>query len=398
MEIKNTKSLKKHNKFIVLNEIIDKKSVSRVELTRNLNVSHATVSYIVKELLKEELILELESSESTGGRPPKVLKFNGKGRYIIALDILKNKLIYSLFNLDLKMLYTDSIYIKNNEARSVIKNFYKKISLLLTKKGIKNTKIIGIGVSIRGIYDDNKDLIIDSVTKNWEGIHIKKLLSEKFKLPIYIENDANLAAYYEWSYGVGKSFANLIYLHIEEGIGGGIIINNKLYRGGHGNAGELGHVKVKESGPKCECGNVGCLEKVASSIAIQKKFNNYIDKGEKSILEEKNNYPFKIEEIINAYNHNDFLARLIINEALEYIVSGLASIINMFDPDLVVLGGDFKLFEKKIVTNIKEKLVKICFENIVNDLKIVTSNKKSESDLELYPLAVYVFDKWKEKI
>lgn len=399
MAIRNTKALKKHNQFTILNEVIERQPISRAELTKNLDVSHATISYLVKDLIEQGLLEETEYSQSTGGRPPILLEFKGDTRYLIAVEVSDRRIDYGLFNLNLKLLkryYFEVDVIEKDNLATVINKLYSIIEGDLQNLNINFDSVIGLGLSIPGIYKRQEDRIIDSTTKLWEKINIKDELSKKFNLPIYIENDANLAAYYEWSYGVGQGYSNLIYIYLGEGIGGGIIIDDFLYRGSHGNAGEIGHIKVKASGKKCECGGTGCLETIASVTAIEEEVNRRINSGEDSMLSDMGEAPYSIDQIISAYNRHDYLAVNVIDEAVKYIVSALSSLVNIFDPELLILGGVFNDFNDQLINKIKEDLKAICFPNIVDELILVQSSKKDF--MQLHAVASYVFDKWKHKI
>jgi predicted NBD/HSP70 family sugar kinase len=393
MEIRNSRALKKHNQFTILNQIIENQPISRAELTKKLNVSHATVSYLVKDLIKQGLVVETEYSESTGGRPPVLLEFKGNNKYIVSIELEETTISYGVFNLNLDLIYNDAFSV---DGKDVIDLIYSRIQETLSEHQLSLNSVIGIGISIHGIYKVDQDLIIDSTTKFWEGINIKNELVKRFKLPVYIENDANLAVYYEWCYGIGQNYSNLIYIHLGDGIGSGIIINNSLYRGSHGNAGELGHIKVKASGPRCDCGGVGCLEAISSIEAIKSEILKRLERGEKSLLTGIASPPYTITRIMKAYNNHDYLVRSVIDEAIRYLVSALSSLVNIFDPDLIILGGLFSDFEQEVIENIKKELKETCYANLVDELRIYQSSRKE--CLQLIAAAAYVFDKWKQKI
>ncbi len=399
MAIRNSKALKKHNQFTILNEVIERQPISRAELGKTLDVSHATISYLVKDLIEQGLLEETEYSQSTGGRPPILLEFKGDTRYLIAVEVTDRLINYGLFNLNLDLLKRSSYKVdpvQNYNLETVIDNLYHKIEGDLQESDIDLDLVIGLGLSIPGIYKSQDDQIIDSTTKLWERKEIKGELTRVFNLPVYIENDANLAAYYEWSYGVGQSFSNLIYIYLGEGIGGGIIIDNILYRGSHGNAGEIGHIKVKASGKKCECGGIGCLETISSVTAIEEEVNRRLKNGEESILKDMGEMPFSIDQIISAYNRHDYLAVNVMDEAVKYIVSALSSLVNVFDPELLILGGVFNDFSDQLFNKVKDDLRLTCFPNIVDELTLLHSSKKDF--MQLHAVASCVFDKWKQKI
>src|SRR6056297_179759 len=165
MKISNTKTLKKNNQFLILNEIIDNQPISRAELTNKLNVSHTTIFTIVKELMNQGLVIETGFSESSGGRRPKLLEFNGENKYIISVEIEEKKLFYALFDLNFELQFKAEISLANIDFQDLLDNLYKVIISKLDKKEIKYEKIVGLGLSIPGIYKEQEDEVIDAITK-----------------------------------------------------------------------------------------------------------------------------------------------------------------------------------------------------------------------------------------
>lgn len=396
MAIQNTKALKKHNQFTILNQIIENQPISRSELTKNLDVSHATISYLVKDLIEQGLIIETEYSQSTGGRPPILLEFNGETKYIVTIEIEMTRIVYGILNLNLELIDRDLVQVDGYNITEMLDTLSKKVKNILAKNSITENVVIGIGISIPGIYKGDEDLIIDSTTRFWEGINLKKELIKRFKLPVYIENDANLAAYYEYCYGVAQGYSNLIYIHAGEGIGGGIILNDQLYTGSHGNAGEICHIQVKANGPRCDCGGTGCLETIASFNAIVREINKRLAKGEESLLNDFGKPPYSIEILAAAYQRNDYLVCNMIDEAVRYLISAISSLANIFDPDLIIIGGIIRELDKEIPDKINQQIKDICYQNIASDLKVVSGTSKDY--FQLFAAAAYVFDKWKLKI
>ncbi len=396
MKINNTKILKKNNQFLVLNEIIDNQPISRAELTGKLNVSHTTIFTIVKELMDQGLVVETGYSESSGGRRSKLLSFNGKHKYVIGVEIEEKEVLYAIYDLNFDLIMKDIFSVKGLELDGLIDKLDQKIRAAVTDLDLEYNKIIGMGVSIPGIYKEENDEVIDATNKIIEAKGIRKKFRRKFMIPVYLENDANLAAYYEWSYGQAQGFNNIIYIYLGEGIGGGIVINNSLYRGGHGNAGEIGHIKVKASGKKCACGGVGCLESIASITAIEDQFNERIEKGEDSLLVDIKKGPYSFTDIFTIAQRNDYLAINVLEEAYKYLVIGISSLVNIFDPDLIFLGGSFNKFNNELYIHLKEELGEISFKNIVNELEIRTSSH--DNLYQRLAASLLAFDKWKRRI
>jgi predicted NBD/HSP70 family sugar kinase len=393
MEIKNSKALKKHNQQTVLNEIITRQPISRSDLTQYLDVSHTTISYLVKDLMDKDLVVEM-TADSTGGRPPKLLSFKGNNKYIISISFEERKIIYSIYNLDIELIDKEIIDVNNEFFGDIRKKIKKVIKFKNQEFDISQEQIFGIGVSVPGIYKENKDLVISSTTHYLGNINLKAELEKIFNYaPIYIDNDANLSVYYEWSHMLDKKYDNLIYVYVVDGIGSGIIVNNSLYTGSHGNAGEIGHMKVKSKGKKCICGDRGCLETISSIKAIEDDFNKAVDNGEITFLTDLFDSPFDYKEIITGYLQNDKLCKKIINRAIKYFVQGLSSIINIFDPQMIVLGGLFDEFNEEMFKKINNRLGSSYFPDESDRPKII--NRRDQANYQILAVTSFVFDKWK---
>jgi predicted NBD/HSP70 family sugar kinase len=396
LKIKNSKALKKHNQYTLLTEIIKRQPISRSELTQHLDVSHTTISYLVKNLMEKDLVDEFYA-DSTGGRPPKLLNFKGDNKYIISISFKNKKILLGIYNLNFKLVDKTILNLKSESFQMILYNLNNLIYEKYLEYDIQDHQIYGVGLSIPGIYKKDKDIIINSTTNYLDQIHIKRELQNIFDTEkLYIDNDANLAVYYEWSQEQNKKYDNLIYIYVVEGIGSGFIVNNSLYVGSHGNAGEIGHMKVKSDGKKCSCGGIGCLETIFSIKAIENDFNEAINKGKSSIITKKYNFPFNYREIIEAYQKNDPLSRNIMNRAIKYFVRALSSIINIFDPQIIILGGIFEKFNEEMMNYVNKELEKTYFPDI-NDQPLII-NKNDKQNYQLNAVTSFVFDQWKTNI
>ncbi|MEW6025968.1 MAG: ROK family protein [Planctomycetota bacterium] len=208
----------------------------------------------------------------------------------------------------------------------------------LIKSLIHNSSFIthnchGVGLACPGGVDSAKGIVLaDSPNLiGWKGTLIKQELEKTLKIPVFIDNDANLAAWGEKCWGAGKGARNLICLTLGTGVGGGIIIDNKIYRGSHFYAGEIGHMNVDPNGPICSCGKPGHLEALVSGPAIVERYASYTLHAPRSTLNAKH--------IFNLARKGDRSAQLVVNRTAHYLGIAIASLINIFDPEMVVIGG-----------------------------------------------------------
>ncbi len=203
--------------------------------------------------------------------------------------------------------------------------------------------IRGIGVAAPGPLDPWKGVILEAPNlPGWENVPLKDLLEEEFGLPVYVGNDANLAALAEQRFGVGRGVADLIYITVSTGIGGGIIVDNRLLLGAHGLAGEVGHQTLEANGPRCKCGNVGCLEVLAAGPAIARSAIQLIKTGvvtKISDLVDGDLDKITAKVVSQAAQAGDPVAVELFRQAGFYIGVGIVNLLHLFNPSLIIIGG-----------------------------------------------------------
>lgn len=251
---------------------------------------------------------------------------------------------------------------------------------VLDKAGLTKEDIAGIGVAAPGPLDYKTGVIIDVPMMGWKNFPLGDLLRKEFGVPVYVENDGNLGALAEANVGVAKGENVVLYQTISTGCGGGIAINGEIFHGRHGFAGEFGHVSVNFSGPKCGCGSSGCFELYASGSAMNERMRRDIQQGVKSSAFEKIGYdPQKVNGKIlsDAAAENDPYALSMFQQEGYYIGVGLSNLINLFDPDVIVLAGGMVKAEKYFrFTMLNEIRRHTCFEFEEDRIRISKLNDK----------------------
>jgi len=202
---------------------------------------------------------------------------------------------------------------------------------------------LGIGIAAAGIIDSDKGRVISSPNlPGWHEVPLRDAIEQRFGIPVHLGNDATLAALGEWRFGLKNGIANLIYITVSTGIGGGIIAGGKLYTGACGVAGEIGHMTIDVNGPKCNCGNIGCWETLASGRALAREAVKQIAEGARtSIIELVNGDISKIDAKVvdQAAKQGDELAKELISRLAYYLGIGLVNLVNIFNPELILVGG-----------------------------------------------------------
>lgn len=206
----------------------------------------------------------------------------------------------------------------------------------------KSIKLEGIGIGMPGILDMDKGVVITSPNlPKWNGLHISKLISRRMGLPVYINNDANVATLGEARFGSGKEYSNLIMLTLGTGVGGGIIINNNLYDGNRHQGAELGHMVIRVNGEKCGCGRRGCFEAYASATGLIKMTKKEMDKCPDSLMNKvaKENGKVNAKVVFEASRRGDKAAIRVMKRYVRYLGEGILNYCNIFRPEVVVLSG-----------------------------------------------------------
>lgn len=225
----------------------------------------------------------------------------------------------------------------NAGPEAVARRMSEMISSLEGIAASKGAQVLGIGIGVPGQPNSRLGTVVFAPNLRWRNVPLVKYLHGATGLPIFLENDANMAALGEQWLGAGRGALNMVMITIGTGIGGGLIINGRLYSGGSGTAGEIGHTVIDPNGPLCSCGRRGCLETMTSATAMIRMAREAIDSGEVSVLSKAEN--LEARDIIRAAQAGDKVADRIINNAAYYLGLGLGNVINLLNPDTIVVGG-----------------------------------------------------------
>lgn len=327
--------IKEINTKAIFKIIRDYGPISRADIAKRLKITPVTVSANVLDLLDEELVLEVGSGESKGGRRPIMLQMNPDARLVIGVDMGIEKVEVGLVNIggDIKCSTVQSY--KSNEK--IMETIESLIDEIIESEDVSKDLLLGIGMGVHGIVDRKNGQSIYAPAFDWHDKDITSNLERKYQLPIVIENDARAMALCERWFGNCKDVDDFILMNIGEGIGAGIYINGELFSGFSYGAGEVGHIAVSSGDYLCECGSRGCMTTVASAKGIVNRFNA-IEKKDHSGIEAKDIYALAIS--------GDHHAQMVFKKTGEYIGKGLSILVNLFNPEKIVLtGGVSKAYE-----------------------------------------------------
>lgn len=265
--------------------------------------------------------------------------------YIIGVDLGGTNLLAVVSTREGEILIRKKEETRAGEGpEAVINQISENVDEVIGLQGIKKEQVLAAGVCAAGFYNYKKELIVESPNlKNWTRVSLGPALEEKLGLPVLVENDANAAAYGEYRRGAGQGSSHIIYITVSTGIGGGVIVDGKIFRGAQGYAGEIGHTTIDINGPRCTCGNQGCLETLASGTAIARKACEVLAVGKSTKMLEvaamEGREDVTARHVFTAAQLGDEAAAEILKITLEYLGAGLASMANLFNPEIFVIGG-----------------------------------------------------------
>jgi N-acetylglucosamine repressor len=344
-KVTNIPLLRKKNVDTVLNVIWEKKITTRKELSRITSITIPTISNIICLLKEKNLIMIGEKGESTGGRNPELIEFNSSSYYVIGISLKVYKVrgfITDLFGKKVKEFVIDADY--SGEHANILGQLNIVMEKLLDNFEGKE-KILGIGVAFPGTIDSETGIVMDSpIIGNGIGVNIIDFIEGKFGYNTFVGNNANLCALNEYWFGQGINKKNILFIFAGYGIGSGMVINGEIYTGWRNAAGEIGHSVIKIDGERCYCGNYGCLETIASYPALFSEFVRRVKVGEKTKLRGIADKKFSIKlvnEIFESAKEGGELSSAIIKRIGRYLGVATANLINILNPEIIIIGGDY---------------------------------------------------------
>ncbi len=353
------------------------------DLCIHVGISIPSMTRIMHELMDEGWVSELGTGESSGGRRPMLYGLNPTVRYILGIEITRKYTRINAFNLQNKAIgNTLRIDTELDNAPGTLIELKSHIDQYIEKYNLDKKNILGAGISIPGLIDKKSNISYTYPNLGQKPLDV--IFEDLLKIPVYTEHDTKAMALGESWFGLARNRSDVLCLNVGSGIGLGMIINGKLYQGFSGFSGEFGHIQMVPDGELCECGKIGCLETVASGSAIVAKVKQMIESGTNSVIRKLVDDKIdniKLPVIIKAAHHGDQFAIELIEESGDYLARGLASLIHLLNPEMIIIGGDIAAAENLILDPIKQKLNKYTIGRIRQDAGIFISELKEHAVL-----------------
>lgn len=336
------------NQTVFLHLIRERQPISRADIAKHTGLRAGTVSAIVNRLIKNGLVYEGTEAPSSGGRPPKNLYINAESFYVLAVDIGVLDTAFAVSDFNGRILQQKSI-LTEGKPENFLNRLADEIGKLI-KAQYSRARFAAVGVSVPGLIDRETGTLEVSPNLEWQNVPIRKILEDRLELPVYVENDANAAAFSELWYGPVSeaSVRTLLFILVVEGLGTGLIINGELHVGSRLGLGGFGHMSIDPNGELCSCGRRGCWETFASERATVERFHRVTAKQGLPLV--------GLPDLIALANNNDEMAMESLKITAEYLGEGISNLVHGIYPETVVIGGDITAAWPIIEPIIRERM------------------------------------------
>ena len=361
-------TLRRLNRLRVIDALRDEGLISRAEIARRTGLSRSTVSSLVSELQADGLVVERSEPAAAhgdqGGRPPILLSFDASAGVAVGIDFDHHHVRVAISDLSSRILVERELELDTDHAaHEGLDAAAELVTELLGEAGVDEARVIGAGMCLPGpIHRPTGVVGSTAILPGWVGVAAADEMHRRLDLPILVDNDANLAALAEAAFGAGRDAKDLVYLMISSGIGAGLVLNGRLYRGAEGLAGELGHVLVDADGPVCRCGNRGCLETVAGTDALAE------------LLRRSHGDGLDGRAIVRLAREGDLGCRRVIADAGRAIGKAAATLVNVLNPELLIVGGDLSDAGELLLDGVRESLERSALPTAVQAADVVAGS------------------------
>ena len=381
-------SLRERNLSAVLRFIYHEAPLSRSQLAGRTGLNKSTISSLVEDLLGRRLIHETGINSAGKGRPATLLEVNPQAGAVVAVELGVDFVSTALVDFKGNILWRK---LENADpAASQEKTLGQALSLVgesIEQCRQPGQRILGLSFSIPGTVDLEQGVLIFAPNLNWRNVPIRQMFSGQTGLKVFIENDANAAAVAEHLFGVARNLHDFLFVFAGVGLGGGLFLNDRLYRGKGGYAGEIGHTPIiaEPFQNPCQCGNVGCWETYANQASILQRVGNRLPSGGEhsliSALMAEQHSALTMSIVRQAAEAGDRTARESLAEAGAALGTGFAVLINILNPERIVLGGPISVAGAYLMPSLRESVSKHAMDEILSQAEIHLSAFGADASL-----------------
>ena len=345
------------NRNLVLN-VLRTGAASRADVVRTTGLSPTTVSAIVSELVESGLINEVGEGKSSGGRPPLLLRIDDERNYIVGLKVTRFDISIAVTDLRAEVLHSELVELDGLGAAElgghpfgspratevdpalVLDQLFLATADAVRKAGVGLDQVVGIGIGLAGLVEAGTGICRYSPAFGWRNVAVAGPLAQRLGRPVLVDNDVNTLTVAEQWFGRGHGVDDFVVVTVGVGVGAGLVIDGKLCRGARGAAGEIGHLPVGGSTVRCRCGQRGCLEALSSDNAVLRYIDEALQRGETSSVPRADTSSLTMNEVREAAESGDPVAARALEKAGHALGVGIASLVNLLNPRLVILSGE----------------------------------------------------------
>ncbi|PMQ01404.1 MAG: transcriptional regulator [Dictyoglomus sp. NZ13-RE01] len=373
----NIKRMREANISLVLNVIRTKGPISRYDVSKITGLSPSAVSSIVEVLLESGIIKETPAKETKVGRRPIELSMNDTNFYPIGIEIENDRVTGIVLNLRGEIIKKKVFLLDSNTEPDFVLSKVVEIYESLRNE-IYPKQVMGLGVAIPGSLDRERGICLFAPNLGWQNVSVMEFLKERIKdTEIFLEHITKAATLGELWFGGGIGKENIICVRVGSGVSAGFVINGNLYRGYTDRAGEFGHTVVEKDGKKCKCGNYGCLETYVSTQVLIDKVKEGLEKGAYiKVNLEMDRREKLLDQIIQAGREGDRFILNIFEEMGEYLGIGIANLVNLLNPELVIITGGLSKAQDLLLNPVKRNLKLRAFPPIPD---VITSRLREDA-------------------
>jgi predicted NBD/HSP70 family sugar kinase len=330
------RDMRRANRSVVLTSLYRHGPLSRQELSRQTALSQASVSNMVSELLAEGLVEEAGVIESDGGRPRTLVRVAPRFAYVVGIDIGETRVQVELFDLSMTAVAKadHAITSARPAPADVVSRALEGLDRVLREAGLGPESVLGVGVAVSGVVEQCADVVVDAQSLGWRRVPLGAMLRAGTDIPVYIDNGAKTLGQAEMWFGAGRGARHAVVALVGSGVGAAVVTDGVLYRGIGGSAGEWGHTTVSYGGRPCRCGGRGCLEAYVGAGAVLDRYRDA--NGGRSAPGVDAEFAFAA---LLAAAEESTAAADVLTDTVGYLGAGLAALVNLYNPERIVLGG-----------------------------------------------------------
>ncbi|AJI93942.1 marR family protein [Yersinia ruckeri] len=383
-QIGNVDLVKQLNGAVVYRLIDQQGPISRIQIADHSQLAPASVTKITRQLLERGLIKEVDQQASTGGRRAISIVTENRQFHTIAVRLGRHDATITLYDMSGKSLGEEHYTLPERTQETLEHALFTIINQFIEQFQRKLRELIAIAVILPGLVEPNKGIVryMPHISvNNWPLVDN---LQARFNVTSFVGHDIRSLALAEHYFGATKDCEDSVLVRLHRGTGAGIIVNSQIFLGSNGNVGEIGHIQIDPLGERCYCGNFGCLETVASNAAIENRVRHLLSQGYPSKLTPDD---CSISAICKAANRGDLLANEVIDHVGRYLGKAIAIVINLFNPQKVVIAGEIIEAEKVLLPAIQSCINNQVLKDFRKNLPVVTSQLDHTSAIGAFALA-----------